>query len=136
MIKKQYINIKIGNKAAQRRQASATGRAVIAASDDFYSLFLAGAAGAVNEAMVTGDPPGPPANKIAAERLGLAYPFDGTSQKVPSPQPSPRERGEGGGPLTHPRCATRQAHARVRREWPEGEGQQAADFNRFPAQNR
>ena len=53
------------------------------ASDDFYSLFLAGAADAVNGAVVTGDPPGPPANKIAAERLGLAYPFDGTSQKVP-----------------------------------------------------
>ncbi len=109
---------------------------MIAASDDFYSLFLAGAADAVNDAMVTGDPPGPPANKIAAERLGLAYPFDGTSRKVPlTPAHSPRT-GSGRGPLAHPRCATRQAHARVRREGPEGEGQQAADFNRFPAQNR
>ena len=68
---------------------------MITASDDFYSLFLAGAAHAVNDAMVTGDLPGPPANKIAAERLGLAYPFDGTSQKVPLTQPC-RERGEGG----------------------------------------
>jgi hypothetical protein len=108
---------------------------VITASDDFYSLFLAGAAHAVNDAMVTGDLPGPPANKIAAERLGLAYPFDGTSQKVPL---SPRAvaSGEREGPLAHPRCATRQARARVRREGREGEGQQAADFSRFPAQNR
>jgi hypothetical protein len=63
------------------------------ASDDFYSLLLAGAADAVNDAVVTGDPPGPPANKIAAERLGLTYPFDGTSlasQKVPL---TPRAQG-------------------------------------------
>ena len=69
---------------------------MIAASDDFCSLFLAGAADAVNDAMVTGDPPEPPANKIAAEGLGLAYPFDGTSQKVPlTPALSPRAQGSG-----------------------------------------
>ena len=62
---------------------SATSRIVMTASDDFCSLFLAGAADALNDAMVTGDPPGPPANKIAAERTGLAYPFDGSWQKVP-----------------------------------------------------
>src|SRR6202022_3678449 len=80
-----------GVSDGRQRRASATGRIVITASDDFYSLFLAGAADAVNGAVVTGDPPGPPANKIAAERLGLAYPFDGTSQKVPlTPALSPR----------------------------------------------
>jgi hypothetical protein len=87
---------------------------VITASDDFYSLFLAGAADAASDAMVTGDPPGPPANKIAAERLGLAYPFDETSQKVPLTSalaPRAVASGEREGPLTHRRCATRQARA-------------------------
>src|SRR6266853_1080206 len=43
--------------------------------------------------------------------------------------PSPPVRGEREGPLAHRRCATRQAHARVRREGREGEVGDAA--NRF-----
>ena len=79
-----------GVSDGRQRRASATGRIVITASDDFYSLFIAGAADEGNGAVVNGDPPGPPANKIAAERLGLAYPFDGTSQAVPlNPSPLP-----------------------------------------------
>src|SRR6266436_5189 len=42
---------------------------------------------------------------------------------------SPPVRGEREGPLAHRRCATRQAHARVRREGREGEVGDAA--NRF-----
>ena len=109
---------------------------MIAASDDFYSLFLAAAADAVNDAVVTGNPPGPPAGKIATERLGLAYPFDGTSQKVPlTPALSPRaRRGRdpwriGDAPPDRRTHACAERGGRVR-------GQQAGDFSRFPAQNR
>ena len=40
----------------------------------------------------------------------------------------PRASEEREGPLAHRRCATRQAHARVRREGREGEGQEAASL--------
>jgi hypothetical protein len=48
---------------------------VIAASDDLYVLFLTSAASAVDNPVVSSDPPRPPAGEIAAQRLGLANPF-------------------------------------------------------------
>ena len=52
----------------------------------------------------------------------------------PHPSPLPAS-GEREGPLAHQRCATRQAHARVRREGREGEGQRATDLGGLAAQN-
>ena len=51
------------------------------------------------------------------------------------PRTALRERGEGG-TLAHWRCATRQAHARVRRDGREGEGQRATDLGRFGEENQ
>ena len=47
--------------------------------------------------------------------------------RAPHPNPLPAS-GEREGPLAHQGCATRQAHARVRQEGREGEGQQATEL--------
>ena len=62
--------------------SSATARVVVAARDDFYSLFLDATADTVNDAVVRRDPPGPPTGEIAAERFGFADPFGGASPDI------------------------------------------------------
>src|SRR6267378_4260482 len=56
-------------------------------------------------------------------------------RSAPPPLPLPAS-GEREGPLAHQRCATRQAHARVRREGREGEGQRATDLGRLGEEKR
>jgi len=54
----------------------------VAAGDDFEALLVAAAEDAVDDAMVCGDPPRPPAGEVAAQRLGLADPGERVAPDV------------------------------------------------------
>ena len=73
---------------------------------------------------LTGDAPLPASAGLSGETITIAR----SSLRSTEPlchlgckNPSSPFRGEREGPLAHRRCATRQAHARVRREGREGE---------------
>ncbi len=51
---------------------SVAGEIVAAAGDDFQAPLVAAAADPVDDPVVSGDPPRPPAGEVAAQQFGLA----------------------------------------------------------------